>query len=301
MAAKSRPIYNNKSRVGADLVELLSDACEALREMIGESRYLFRPQRIAGHALDLADRREYFLVGISALVYGSAQAFLNLVQAGLEREAVQFQRHLMEYYFVSQYYAEEPFWAFVEWARSIHDEEQYLREVIDEQGSRERLKMLQRDARGARNLLQALPKSRRKRPSMEDLAKRYAIRQSDYVMRYRWPSQLTHGSYLGLSYGLMPDGTPRFESSTSTANSCAAVTIEYVLSFIDVVSPYVTARIVPDSQSLWKRLNRIQRRLKIYRPHKVLVARPLDPYRPKIADDFDDAPRQKRKNSRQTL
>lgn len=290
MTANSRPIYNNKSRVGADLVKLLSDACEALRDMIGDARYAFKRQRIGNHTINLPDRREYFFVGVSALVYGAAQSFLNLVESGLEREAMQFQRHLMEYYFVSQFYAEEPFWAFVEWAKSIHDEEQYLSEVIDQQGSRQRLKMLQNDAIAARKLLQSLPKSQRKRPSMEDLAKRYAILPSDYVMRYRWPSQLTHGSYLGLSYGLMPDGTPRFESATPTANSCAAVTIEYLLSFIDVISPYVAAREVPDSQGLWKRLRRIQRRLKISRPRPRLAPRVKDPNRPKVADDFDDPP-----------
>lgn len=236
--------------------------------MIGDNRYLPLARRATDETtFVLKERQEYYLVGTAALIYGSARAFMDLAANGLEREAVQHQRHLMECYFLARYYSEHPLWCFVHWTESVKEEADFLEGVIDQHGSRHRLKQLRQDAKSAADFLNSVPKHHRQhiRPSIEALAKRYARENSDYTMLYRWPSQVTHATFLGLNWGLMEDYTPRFDSDVSTINSRAAVVADYVISFMEAIETHVRTQFAADVKSLRRQLRSHCSRLKIRR------------------------------------
>lgn len=236
--------------------------------MIGDNRYEPLARRAKDEmSLVLKERQEYYLVGAAALIYGSMRAFINLAANGLEREAIQHQRHVMECYFLARYYSEHPLWCFVHWTESVMEEADFLERVIDQHGSRHRLEQLREDAKSASRFLSSVPKGNRKdiRPSIEVLAKRYAREKSDYTMLYRWPSQVTHATFLGLNWGLMEDYTPRFESEVSTINRRAAVVTDYVISFMETIGPHVRTRSVANLKSFRRQLRTQCSRQKIRR------------------------------------
>jgi len=171
----------------------------------------------------------------------------------------------MEYYFRARYYRENPQWAEFYWARSIVDERDFLKEVISQHGSRQYLMQLERDAPGAETQLVKVPKKDKTKicPSIAVLAKKYAINGSDYVMLYRWPSQITHATFLGMNYAWMQDGTPRFDSEIPNINSRASVVADYLISFIETVRDSITVAADVDAETLRQRLRSARTRLNL--------------------------------------
>jgi hypothetical protein len=258
-------------KTSGELVELCAEVLKHLRDTFGgDEPYYLPPFEKNGELIAVPDASEYFLVPMTALMYGAGTAFVTLMGAGLEREALQMRRSMMEYYFVSRYYAEHPQWALVALLESFDDERVLLENVIAEHGSRARLAELQRLSAALTTVLARIPKSERKhiRPSMEELAKRYARTPTDYGLHYRGPSQLTHASFTGVAFGW--EGADRyllrFDGGIANANSSASLAAEYLLAFVDVVAPHLRFITQPQTAGYARRLKQLRRRLKLRRP-----------------------------------
>jgi Family of unknown function (DUF5677) len=258
-----RKIYTKKSQADGELLNICETACQAIRSMIGDERY--RRSSSKHEAGFSAAILEHYLVGAAALIYGNGRSFVQLAKLDLEREALQFQRHIMEYYFRARYYRENPQWAEFYWARSIVDERDFLKEVISQHGSRQYLMQLERDAPIAETQLVKVPKKDKAKicPSIAVLAKKYAINGSDYVMLYRWPSQITHATFLGMNYAWMPDGTPRFDSEIPNINARASVVADYLISFIETIQDSITVAADVNAEAIRQRLRSSRTRLNL--------------------------------------
>lgn len=259
-----RGVFNRKSAADSRILDFCERCNEVLKACIGAEPY------------PLAALHEYHIVGISALMYGAVKAFVLLMRSGLEREGLQFQRSVVEYYFISRHYAENPALAIFDYVSSERDERRMLERSIGRHGSRTRLAQLQVRASVFDKIYDRLPKEAKKsvRPSMEVLVRRYALDPTDYEVQYRVPSQITHATFCGIvNRGLSLHGEPRFSSEIGSANASAFLVATYLVRFMELITKHAKCIGSVDMKSMRASLRTLRSQLRPSRSQRSTVVK----------------------------
>lgn len=245
-------VYELDQRVDADLVRL------------NQELYRESPQLLAGHTdlpLDengLPDAVHYYLVYVSALIYGAADAALTLVLHNLGREARFFQRQIFECLIRASNYAENPDEAKLALVSTAFQEMALLDQLGYDRTS-ERYSRLRQFSESvadvfseARFYRELNLKSLLREDGNENLVRLYAL-------NYRATSLMAHASFNGAGGIITEDGVS-FDSRESLPNYIIANITVYLLAFIELLDSKLSLRFderLGEYRSRWVALQRV--------------------------------------------
>jgi hypothetical protein len=212
------------------------------RDLIGLSQVIYRElaaslgpnYRVPMDENNIPKAVPFYLLYLSALVYGAADAAVTLTLHNLGREARIIERQLFEYWVRSSFYSENPELAQLA-MYSTASEERKILDGLNYPRDSDRYRRVMSEAALLDDLKPDAVKFRE--PSLQSMlsANDSAKLKQLYTLHYRIASQIAHGAFAGIGMVIGDEGVT-FDSRIPEPNNSIQMVILYVLGFFQILN-----------------------------------------------------------------